>query len=298
MTLVVLSILVSTGSASAQAAQAASCAERFPEADWTLLRDGVVSIETTGMTPGLDERFDRDISMVAGWISDDIGPFSATVCLVSGESAFDANLHEIGNSRLHAHSDLREGLFVMRVERFDLVAPAAGYTLAQHALWQNNEEQAFPEPLAGTIGHWYRARFLDRLEKFHKDSMFGNLFNTESIVDWTASTQEPIQNWDPQNNTESIGAFIDFAVTSHGTEVLLETDGDTWSEIEAEWRVALRNDLRGRDTDTTGWIGGVALTVVSLLVAVTALTLGYISKHRRRPRTETPPPIPGFFSES
>lgn len=295
MAIATLSMLVSTGPAYAQAV---SCAERFPEAEWTMLRDGAVSIETTGVTPGLNERFERDISMVAGWISDDIGPYSATVCLVSGETAFDASRYEIGNSRLHAHSDLQEGLFVMRVERFDRVAPAAGYALAQHALWQNNGDQAFPEPLAGTIGHWYRARFLDRLVKFHKDSMYGNLFNTESIVDWTASTQRPIQNWDPENNVESIGAFVEFAVTSYGTEVLLETDGDTWSEIEAEWRVALRNDLRGRDTDTTGWIGGVTLTVVALLVALAALTLGYISKHRRKTRTETPPPIPGFFSES
>jgi hypothetical protein len=87
-------------------------------------------------------------------------------------------------------------------------------------------------------------------------------------------------------------------VATHGTEVLLVTSGERWSEIEGEWRVGLRNDLRGRDTDTTGWIGGVALTVASIVVALVAITLGLLAKHRKKVRPSTPAPIPGFFSET
>ncbi|RLE15882.1 MAG: hypothetical protein DRJ28_02965, partial [Actinobacteria bacterium] len=72
--------------------------------------------------------------------------------------------------------------------------------------------------------------------------------------------------------------------------------GERWSQIEGEWRTALRNDLRGSDTDSTGWIGGVALTVISVIVALIAIVLGLWAKHRKRARPQTPSPIPGFFS--
>jgi len=283
---------------SAAAGVGDSCSDRFPETEWMTVRTGGVSIAVTGMTPALAARFDEEISLIDSWISDDMGPYSATVCLVSGESAFDSGRFEASSRRFHARSDLPEQLLVLNVERVGFVAPAAAYALAQHALWQNNGDEAFPEPIASAIGQWYRARILGRLDQYHKDVMFSNLFDTESIVDWTSSVQKPVQDWDPETNFAPIGDFIDFAVDTHGTEVLRETDGERWSQIEGEWRVSLRNDLRGRDTDTTGWIGGVALTTGSVLVALIAITLGLIAKYRTKRRRETPPPIPGFFSES
>lgn len=290
-----MTILGSVGSASADTG---SCADRFPEAEWSTLRSGPVSIETTGMTRELGDRFNEEISLVAGWISDDIGPFSTTVCLVSGKSTFDLERFSSGSKRFHAHSDLPDRLLVLNIERIGFVAPAGAFGLAHHALWQNNGDQPFPEPIAGVVGHWYRARILERLEQYHHDVMFTNMFDTEAYVEWASSAQEPIQDWDPELNFSAIGDFMDFAVATHGTDVLLETSGERWSEIEGEWRVALRNDLRGSDTDTTGWIGGVALTTISILVALIAITLGLIAKHRPKRRLETPAPIPGFFSDN
>ncbi|GMQ94327.1 MAG: hypothetical protein BMS9Abin12_1815 [Acidimicrobiia bacterium] len=291
-----ISVVGSSGPAAAAVGD--SCSIRFPETEWVTVRSGGVSIEVTGMTPALATRFDEEISLIDGWISDDIGPYSVTVCLVSGESAFDSRRYEGGSRRFHAHSDLPDQLLVLNVERIGFVAPAAAYALAQHALWQHNGNEGFPEPIASVIGQWYRARILQRLDQYHRDVMFSNLFDTESIIDWTSSIQKPVQDWDPETNFAPIGDFMDFAVETHGTEVLRETDGERWSQIEGEWRVSLRNDLRGRDSDTTGWIGGVALTTGSVLVASIAITLGLIAKYRRKRRRETPPPIPGFFSES
>ena len=302
---VAVSTLSIFGSVGPVSAEERSCAERFPEADWVELREGSgpidaagVRIESTGVAPKLGERFNREIMLVAGWISDDIGPFSATVCLVSTDSTFEVGRYESGSFRFHAHSDLPGRLLVLNVQRVGFVGPAGAYALAQHALWQGNGEKPFPEPIASVVGQWYRARFLDRLEQYHRDVMFGNFFDTEAFVEWTSSSQDPIQDWDPENNFAPIGDFMEFAVANYGTGVLLETDGERWSEIEGEWRVALRNDLRGRDTDTTGWIGGVALTAASILIALVAITLGLISKHRRTVRKATPAPIPGFFSET
>ncbi len=294
---VVLSVASVFGSGGTAAGAVVTCAERFPESEWTVLRSGTVTIESTGIARELGVRFNGEISLAAGWISSEVGQFTTTVCLVSPGSGFDDTRFEFGSRRFHAHSNLEQGLLVLSTERVGFVGPAASFALAHHALWQSNGSQPFPEPIAGVVGHWYRARMLERLDQYHHDMMLGNLFDTESIVDWTARSQEPIQDWDPESNFLAIGDFMDFAVASYGTDVLLETDGDTWSRIEGEWRVGLRNDLRGRDTDTTGWIGGVVLTVASVVVAAIAIALGLFAKYRRTERTETPPPIPGFFSE-
>jgi hypothetical protein len=299
-TIAVLALVAATmiGSAGFASAAPTDCAVRFPEAEWTTLREGPVSVEATGMTPELSGRFNDEIAIAHGWIADEIGPFSTTVCLVAGESNFDAARFESGSRRLHAYSDLPERLFVLNTERFGFVAPASAFALSQHALWQNNGDQPFPEPIAGAIGHWYRARILDRLEQYHRDVMFGNLFDTEASIDWTSSSQKPVQSWDPETNFAPIGDFVDFAVATYGTDVLLETSGARWAEIEGQWRVGLRNDLRGRDTDTTGWIGGVAITAMSILIALVAITIGLVAKYRKKERLPTPSPIPGFFSET
>jgi len=102
-----------------------------------------------------------------------MGRFSATVCLVSGESAFNSARYESGSNRFHAHSDLAERLLVLNVERVGFIAPASAYALAQHALWQHNGNEPFPVPIAKVIGQWYRARILDRLELYHADVMYG-----------------------------------------------------------------------------------------------------------------------------
>ena len=128
--------------------------------------------------------------------------------------------------------------------------------------------------------------------------MVENFFDTESVIDWTESEQPPVLDWDPERNFQAVGDFIEFAVATYGTDILLETNGARWSEIEAEWRQALRADLTGRTTPTTEWKVGVAIAAGVLVVAAIAIGLGLWSKHRKKERPDTAPAIPGFFSDS
>jgi hypothetical protein len=192
--------------------------------------------------------------------------------------------------------DLEEQLVAMNTDRNTrFVAPAMAFALPQHALYQNNGNRAFPEPIASTISHWYRARILDRLPYYHNDEMTSNFFDTEARFVWTVGEQEPFQSWNPEGNVSSIGDFIDYATAAHGNEILLETDGQVWAEIEGEWRTALRVELTGRSTPTTGWKIGIAIIVI-VMVGGIGLAIGSVIHSRRtRQRPETEAPIPGFF---
>ncbi len=274
-----------------------SCAERFPEATWRTESVGPISIESSALTQALADRFVGEIDLAAGWILDEIGPFEVTVCLVGVESTFDRTRWVSGSQRFHAYMDMDSRLFAVNTDRTGFVGPASAWALAHHALWQHGVEGGNPEPISSVIAHWYRARLLDRLDLYHVDVMVDNFFDTEAVISWTADRQTPTLEWDPETNFTAIGDFIDFAVAQHGTEVLLESDPRRWSDIEAEWRVALRADLTGRTTPTTGWIAGVSIALAIVLVALVAAAAGIYSKRRRRRRPPTGEAIPGFFSE-
>jgi hypothetical protein len=248
------------------------------------------------VAPEIAARFADEIGIAEEWIVDEIGPFEATVCLVGPDSVFDTDRFLVGSQQFHIVSDLEEQLVAMDTDRSTrFVAPAMAFALPQHALYQNNGNRGFPEPIASTISHWYRARILDRLPYYHNDEMTSNFFDTEARLVWTAGEQEPFQSWNPEGNVSSIGDFIDFATTARGNEILLTTDGQVWAEIEGEWRTALRVELTGRSTPTTGWRIGIAIIVI-VMVGGIGLAIGSVIHSRRtkqRPVTEAP--IPGFF---
>lgn len=286
------------GAPAATASAGTSCADRFPQVEWVTVNDGPVSVETTGIAPGLADRFTREAALAEGWISEEIGAVSLTVCLVANDSAFDVAPYVSGSQRFHARMEMDEQLLVINTERVGFVGPAVAWSMAHHALWQAGGSTPHPEPISSVIGQWYRARILDRLDLYHRDVMVENFFDTDAVIDWTETDQADVLDWDPERNFRAIGDFIDFAVTEYGTGILLERDGARWSEIEAEWRVALRADLTGRTTPTTEWKVGVAIVAVALAIAIVAIGLGVWSKHRRRDRPDTGPAIPGFFSDS
>lgn len=298
--LLAAAIIASTATfaAPASAASGDSCADRFPETAWVEVSAGDVTVEAAGIAPGLAERFNGEVRLVEGWIREEIGAFSATVCLIDNESGFDTARYVEGSQRFHTRIEMDEELFLINTERIGFVGPAVAFGLAHHALWQHGPSGGNPEPISSVIGQWYRARVLNRLELYHRDVMTENFFDTEAVIDWTESTQPPVLDWDPERNFKAIGDFVDFAVAEYGTEILLETDGQRWSQIEGEWRTALRVDLTGRSTPTTEWIIGITLVVMVILVAITAAALGIWSKRRKRQRPPTAAAIPGFFSDS
>ncbi|MEN8239063.1 MAG: hypothetical protein ABFR53_07675 [Actinomycetota bacterium] len=281
----------------AAASSAVTCEQRFPQVAWVPLLDGDVAVYAAGVPDAMGERFGREIGHARGWITEDIGSFEAVVCLVGDDAAFVGDQFASGSIGFHAHQDLRERFVMVETQRPGSVGPAVAYALAHQALWQNNGNEAFPEPIASVIAQWYRARILERLELYHYEVMLENFFDTEAVVDWTEGAQEGIQDWIPENNFRAIGDFVEFAVAEYGTDVLLETDGTIWTEIEGEWRVALRSDLTGRETPTTDWMLGVAIASAIVAIAVVAIGVGLYSKHRKKERAATAPPMPGFFSE-
>ena len=297
----VLAAVVTIGAmttAPVEASSPTTCPERFPQVEWVLVSDGDVAVYAASVPGAMAERFGREIELSSGWMADDIGPFGTVVCLVGDDVAYIGDEFATGSVGFHAHQDLPERFVMIETQRPGFVGPAAAYALAHQALWQNNGNEAFPEPIAIVIAQWYRARILERLELYHSEVMFENFFDTDAVIDWTESSQESIQNWVPENNFRAIGDFVDFAVAQYGTEVLLETDGAEWTRMEGEWRSALRADLTGRDTPTTDWVLGVAIAVSIVVVALIAIVVGLYSKHRKKDRIPTPPPVPGFFSEN
>lgn len=301
----------------ADASSRVTCPERFPQVEWTLVSDGDVAVYAAGVPDAIAERFGGDIELSSGWIVADIGSFETVVCLVGEDAAYIGDEFASGSVGFHAHMDLDDRLLVLETERPSFVGPAAAFGLAHQALWQNNGDEAFPEPLASVIAQWYRARVLERLDQYHHDAKVMNFFDTESAINWfrrdisvenvfdadttinwTAAAQLPVHNWIPESNFTAVGDFVNFAVSEYGSDVLLETDGAAWTEIEREWKAALRADLTGRETPTTDWVFGVAIAVGILSVAVIAIGLGLYSKYRKKERIATPPPTPGFFSEN
>lgn len=276
-----------------------SCAERYPEASWAVIADGPVSVHGSGVPGGIAQRFRGETELISGWVVDEIGPVTMTVCLVGDESSFDRSRYRVGSQQFHVVTDLEEAFFAMDTKgSVGLVAPALAFGISQQALFQNNGNAPFPQPIADVISQWYRARVLQRLPYYHRSQLGANWFQSESLVDWTSSEQDIERRWDPERNASSIGDFIDYAVATYGTDVLLETDGETWSRVESEWRTALKAELTGRTTPTTGWIMGAALVIGVVVLTVLFAGIGLYRKHRRKERPETAPPIAGFFADS
>jgi len=278
-------------------AVASECDVQFPDVQWSLVSGGPVSIYQAGVADGLASRFELEIGVVERWINDDIGPFEATVCLVAQELRSIGDQYVSGSQQFQAHQDLVQRFVLLNTQSPALVGPAAAFALPHQALYQNNGDDAFPEPLASVIGYWFRARLLDRMRYYQRDVMVSNFFDTDAVIDWTESKQEPTMDWIPENNFRSIGAFVDYAVSERGNEVLLVTDPAVWTSIEGEWRIALRQELSGRSEPTTGWLGGVGIAVAILIAGVGAIVIGLVSKYRRKRYAASSAPIPGFFSD-
>jgi hypothetical protein len=73
------------------------------------------------------------------------------------------------------------------------------------------------------------------------------------------------------------------------------TEGAVWAEIESEWRTAMRVELTGRSTPTTGWKIGIAIIITILVVGTAVATISVVQVRRQKKRPPTEAPIPGFF---
>lgn len=296
---IVAPLLAVTAATAPGSAAEPGCGALYPEAEWTVISEGSISIEGSAIPDGIAERFRNEAALIGGWVTNEIGPVDMTVCLVGDESSFDRSRYVVGSQQFHVVTDLETALFAMDTKgAVGLVAPALAFGVSQQALYQNNGNQPFPQPIADVISQWYRARVLQRLPYYHRSQLGSNWFESESLVDWTVTEQDLQRSWDPERNGSSIGDFVDFAVSNYGNEILRETDGATWSDVESEWRTALRVELTGRTTPTTGWIAGAAFVVGVVLLTIVMAGVGIYRKRKKTKRADTAPPIAGFFVDS
>ena len=276
-----------------------------------------VSIESTGVPAGQGERFAREIGTVVGWITNEMGPVTATVCLVGADedTAFDRDQVQTQSRLFHARMEADRALLVISTpEQIGRVSAAAAFGLSHIKLWQESGGEGWPEPLATAIAFWYRTRLLDHLELRHAEARAENFFDNESRVDWVASRQVAVLVWNPETHGTqrqtgfqsglvavtpgASGDIIAFATAAEGLDILLDRDRERWAERERSWRVSLRVELTGRETPTTVWVGGIGIAVGVVLLATVVAVGGIVSKRRRRRhRTQTPPPVPGLFTE-
>ncbi|HSJ71380.1 MAG TPA: hypothetical protein VLA29_07040 [Acidimicrobiia bacterium] len=308
--LALVPVLVVMGAVPAVAQATSRCAEVFPDTEWTAIEGLTVDVGVAGVVAGEVERFSNEIEASAARIQDDIGGLDGVaVCLASRDAEFDTSSYVAPTRRFHALLDGRENVLALSTERVGAIKPGAAFGLAQLALWNNSGGEGWPEPLASTIAHWYRAIALDRLDQYHVqvmgadfgvdpvtgESNYGLDFTTHPRIDWVEYAQPASRTWDPSTNDEPIGDFIEYTVTQEGSSVLLDTDEDSWTRREEAWRVALLQDLTGRTTPTTGWRTGVIIAIALVIFASGVAIGGWYSK-RRKPRIETPPPVPGLFA--
>ena len=283
----------------ADAQDATRCATLFPEAEWVAGESSILDIGFSAVPEGRAERFTAEIEATAAAVSSDIGGLEGSaVCVVGSDSAFDPAPYIERTKRFHAVLDHDNDVLLLSAASPGNIERAAAFGVPHLALWNLSGGVGWPEPLASTIGQWYRAVALDRMAQYRVQSTgadfsvdpitgegnFGLDFSTEARIAWTESTQPALRTWDPSRNDAPIGYFIEYTVASEGPEVLADTDADTWQGREALWRQSLVSDLTGRTEPTTGWISGISLAVAVLVVAAVLAIGGFVMKRRRNRR--------------
>jgi hypothetical protein len=169
--------------------------------------------------------------------------------------------------------------------RFD---ESHAFGLAYATLWGLAQQQGlegYPEPLATVIGQWYMSRAAGKLDLHHSQMRGGAFFRDpggEGVdsTDWTAAQQPPVYVWNPQFQESPIGDLVAFAVETQGPEVLLDTDGARWSEIEQKWQAALREEALQGAGSGNAWVIGLAVIVGFVGLAILLALLNRRSRRR------------------
>ena len=197
--------------------------------------------------------------------------------------------------RFHAVLDHPNDALVLSAENPGNIKRSSAFGLPHLALWNLSGDEGWPEPLASTIAHWYRARALDRMAQYRVESTgadfsvdpvtgegnFGLDFSTEARIEWTESVQIDVRSWDPSRNEAPIGYFIEYTVAQEGLGALTDVDPDAWRSREEAWRTSLLVDLTGRTEPTTEWILGLSIALLFVVVAAVFATAGIVQKRRR-----------------
>lgn len=312
--MLLIALFIVASAAPSQAEAGTTCADRFPEAEWTQL-SSTLDLYATGVPTGHAERFATEINSSVTQIESQFGQFQATVCLFDPNSDFDQSRFTSGSGRLHAMLLTEDGLLLISTESVGHVGSAAAFGVAHIAMWQYSDGSGFLEPQASTIAQYFRSEARDRAILDHAEAKSTNFFGPEVTTKWGAGTQRGQISWDPSRgrprgfdtggydpvasasaaSSTHMSDLVRFGLAQGSDEFITEPDNAAWADLEARWRSALTIELMGTEEPTTDWKGGVSIAAVSVLVAVIFVVLGYLSKRRKGNRPPTAEPIPGFF---
>lgn len=311
--LLVASLLLLGVVAPAAAQTNGDCAERFPEVEWVKL-DTTVDVYATGVPAGHAERYAGEINGSVAQINEHFGSFDATVCLFDPNSGFDQSRFVSGSDRLHAILLPDDGMLVLSTENVGLTGSAVAFGLAHLAMWQYSDGAGFPEPQATTIAQYFRSEVRNRAIYDHAEAKSANFFGPGVVTPWSATTQQSPLKWDPSRgratgfgggydpvatasaaSSTHMADLVRFGFAEEVDGFITNPDAAMWADLEAGWRRSLTIELMGTEEPTRTWMGGLAIAIGTVIVALIAIALGLISKRRGRGRPDTEDPIPGFF---
>jgi hypothetical protein len=314
--LLAVGLLLLAAPSPAGAQGSGECAERFPEVEWVRL-DTPVDVYAAGVPEGHARRYAKEISGAVIQIEDKYGSFDGTVCLFDPHSGFDTSRFVGPSQRLHALLFTDQAVMVLSTENVGLTGSAATAGLAHMAMWQQSGGAGFPEPQASTLAQYFRSEVRNRAIYDHSEAKASNFFGPDVETPWSSSVQARRIEWNPGVGRSSFGRapkgpasdasspasthmadLVRFSMAETGDEIFTTTDPAVWTDLEQRWRRSLTVELMGTDQPTTGWRSGLAIALGIVLIAIIAVTLGFISKRRGRKRPDTPDAIPGFFDST
>ncbi len=286
------------------------CTERFPETEWTAIEiDAPATFATSAMTVEMAARFAADVERIATRVQSELGGLDGVaVCLTLPEVKLDVGDLAAEGQRLHVATYGEDKLFVLSAVELRSIDDAIAFGLPHIALWEAAAQLeypgGYPEPLGSTIAHWYLARDINRVERYHVQLVVGLFLDdpnpekrtAEDATRWLDGAKADPFLFDPQFVASPMGDFIEYAVTTRGVEVLRDLRQETWGPLENEWRVAMRDELLAGRTGSYGAEWGVTIVVVFLVLTVLMAWGKRRQKRRAATRRPTPPADESLFT--
>lgn len=306
MVVVVAGAVAGVPAVASEAEAEIGCADHFPFLSWNAIGSvGPIDVRTVAVDPQLSGRILDDVGDVVGLLDGELSlADDLHVCVFGADASInDAGLLPPGQ-RVHAVVFGPDQVVAVDAQQLVLVEPAITYGIAYAALWATAAELGtvgYPEPLGTAVAQWYMARVGRRLEAHHASirtaTFFADPEGRAESADWAMTMQEPVFVWNPEFIESPIGDLVEFAVARNGPAILRTPTSDVWAAVDADWRVALRDELLQGATGERAWRVGLGL-VIGLIVVAVLLAFGHRRvKRRHRYQVGKTEPIPGFFDD-
>lgn len=220
-----------------------------------------------------------------------------SVCVFSSEFALDSRGSIGENYGTRAAAFLPEGVVVFNVAFLKDFDDGAAYGLSRIALWRRSagpDELGSPEPLAPFVAARYVAQVTQTLAAAR--NVDSSVLLGRPAIEWVIADQAEAIEWLPGGISHFGGGFIDWAVAEYGPAAIDERDPVVWDARVEEFLAQARLAATGSRLPSRDWIGGVAVVVGTIVLALVAFFSGWYPRRKaRRRRRLKRPSDPGFF---